>query len=37
MPEGNTCPNGHPANENGNCFTPDCFYRNGKRHDGVGR
>lgn len=28
------CPNGHPANSNGNCFDANCPYRNDQRHDG---
>lgn len=29
-----TCPNGHPANSNGNCFNGGCVYRNDNRHAG---
>ncbi len=28
------CPNGHPANSNGNCFNKTCPYRNEERHKG---
>ena len=34
MQQQQTCPNGHPANSNGNCFGHGCVYDNGKRHDG---
>ena len=39
LPEGkpmgsHTCPNGHPANSNGNCFGHGCVYDNSKRHEG---
>jgi hypothetical protein len=30
----NECPNGHPANSNGNCFNDTCPYANSKRNDG---
>jgi hypothetical protein len=29
------CPNGHPANNNGNCFDPNCVYRNSAQNDRV--
>lgn len=35
--KGDTCPNGHAANSDGNCFTDGCPYRVSKRHDGIGR
>lgn len=31
-----TCPNGHRANSNGNCFEPSCVYRNDNRNTPVG-
>lgn len=34
MNQQQTCPNGHPANSNGNCFGHGCTYDNSKRHDG---
>lgn len=36
-PIGEQCPNGHPANSEGNCFEPSCPYHVSKRHDGHGR
>ena len=32
----NECPNGHPANSDGNCFEQSCPYHVSKRHDGTG-
>jgi hypothetical protein len=31
-PSSDTCPNGHPANSNGNCFHDGCPYNNSSRH-----
>jgi hypothetical protein len=27
----NTCPNGHAANSDGNCYVPGCPYENARR------
>ncbi|SEB43406.1 hypothetical protein SAMN04489727_1710 [Amycolatopsis tolypomycina] len=36
-PLSQTCPNGHTANSDGNCFEQSCPYHVSKRHDGIGR